>query len=124
MKIPAHLLVPLLRTPATTSLTIERRETAPAVDGLGQLTPATPTLLTADFVVHQATRQQLERAQLDYGPDWRAFYSTTELRTTAAAGSSGPADVVQYNGERWTLHDAGDYSDLGGLYLALGRREE
>ncbi|MEC9048869.1 MAG: hypothetical protein VYA51_12735 [Planctomycetota bacterium] len=98
-------------------ITIERTA-APTENALGRLDHGTPTETPAQAVVHQATRAQLERAELDYGPNYRAFYTREPLRT--ADGTVAP-DVVVYDGRRWTIVEAADgYSELAGLYLALG----
>lgn len=117
-RIPVHMLIPVLREPGT--LTVERYASAPTVNAYGEVSRGTATPIEMVMVVHQASREQLERAGLDYGPDWRAFYSRQELRTT----TPGPADVVLYQGERWELHDSADYDELGGMHMALGRRVE
>ena len=118
-KIPVHGLIPLLQE--STELILERFADAdPVPNVFGEAVSAAPTLISTAMVAHQATRQQLERAGLDYGPDWRAFYSQSELRTT----TPGPADVVQYQSERWELHNSADYAFLGGVHIALGRRIE
>lgn len=115
-KIPVHMLIPILRE--EDELVVERfADTDPVPNAFGEGVSAAPTLIPTVMVAHQATRQQLERAGLDYGPDWRAFYSQSELRTT----TPGPPDIVQYQDERWELHNAGDYAYLGGMFLALGR---
>jgi hypothetical protein len=101
-------------------ITIERAGSAPTIDALGEPVHAAPTEIEATAVVHQATRRQLERAGLDYGPDYRAFYTRTEIQS--ADGATVP-DVVVYDGARWTIVDVADYSALGGLYLALGSRQ-
>jgi len=99
-------------------ITIERAG-ASTIDALGE--PSyTVTEIEAEAVVHQATRRQLERAGLDYGPDYRAFYTRTEIQ--CADGATAP-DVIVYDGARWTIVDVADYSALGGLYLALGSRQ-
>ena len=100
-------------------ITIERYA-APTIDAFGEPAHGTPTEIEAAAVVHQATRLQLERAGLDYGPDYRAFYTRAEIQ--CADGATAP-DVVVYDGARWTIVDVADYSDLGGLYLALGSRQ-
>jgi hypothetical protein len=93
---------------------------APTINALGEPDHGTPTEIAASAVVHQATRRQLERAGLDLGPDYRAFYTRTELQS--ADGATAP-DVVVYDGARWTIVNVADYSALGGLYLALGSRQ-
>ena len=93
------------------------RYSAPSVDALGDVDHGTPAEIETTAVVHQATRKQLERAGLDYGPDYRAFYARTELRT---ANTAHRPDVVVYAGQRWEIVDLADYADMGGLFLALG----
>lgn len=98
-------------------IVIERSGT-PTVDALGQ-TSRSVTQLEATALVHQATRAQLERVAVDYGPDYRAFYTRTPLQAPKTATGT-PTDVVVYAGQRWTIVAAADYSDLAGLFLALG----
>ena len=117
MKIPVHMLVPLLRE--ASPLGVERYAGPPTVNAFGEAVSSF-TVLSLVMVVHQATRQQLERAGLDYAFDWRAFYCQSELRTS----TPGPADVVRYQSERWKLHNSADYDFLGGVHMALGRRFE
>ncbi len=117
MRIPVAGLVDLLGE--ETPITIERAG-APVVDDLGDVTHSTPTEISAVAVAHQASREQLERAGLDVSTDARAFYSRTELRTGSATRAP---DVVLWDGSRWEIMNVGDYSALGGLYLALGVRQ-
>jgi hypothetical protein len=98
------------------ALVIERYA-APTVDALGDVAHGPPTEIETTAIVHQATRKQIERAGLDYGPDYRAFYARTELRT---ANTAHRPDVVVYAGQRWEIVDLADYAALAGLYLALG----
>lgn len=100
-------------------ITIERYG-APVVDALGDVDHGTPTLIETIAIVHQATRRMLERASLDYGPDYRAVYTRTELRT---ANNAHRPDVVVYDGRRWEVIDLADYSELSGLYLGLVSRQ-
>lgn len=99
----------------TAPITIERYG-APVVNALGGVDHGTPTLIETVAIVHQATRRQLERAGLDYGPDYRAVYARTELRT---ANTAHRPDIVVYDSRRWEVVDLADYSALSGLYLAL-----
>lgn len=103
------------------AVTIERYTTAPTVDAYGDPQVPAPTLIAATVIAHPATRKQLERAGLDHTQDWRAFYAEVELRT---ASTGGPPDVIQHEGERWTLIDLAAYGTLGGLWIALGHRIE
>jgi hypothetical protein len=112
-------LIPLLGQGAT--YTLERFTTASSINAVGRPVVPTPTSLPRTMVVHQATRKQVERAGLDHTVDWRAFYDTEELRV---AGAGGQGDVVQYQGERWELHNLADYQAMGGMYMALGKRIE
>ena len=112
---------PLIGLLGGATRTVERFATASGFDALGSPIVATPTLLSRTIVVHQATRKQVEKAGLDHGVDWHAFYDTEELRT---ADSGGQADVVQYQGERWLLSTLADYNTMGGMYMALGKRIE
>ena len=125
-RIPVHRLIPLLKVQGDDAtkpgkVIVERYSTAaPTVNAYGEMQRGTPELLALDMVIHQATREQLERAGIDYGPDWRACYAREELRTA----TPGPADVVRYQGERWELVNSADYDEHGGMHMALGRRIE
>lgn len=104
----------------SSAITIERYS-APTINALGEPDHGTPTSISEPAVVsHQATRRQIERAGLDFGPDYRVFYTRTELQ--CADGATAP-DVIVYDGARWQVVNVADYSALGGLYLALASRE-
>jgi len=117
MKIPVNMLIPLLRE--ASPLEVEGYSGLPTINAFGEATSSF-TVISLVMVAHQATRQQLERAGLDYGPDWRAFYCQSVLNTSTPA----VADVVRYQSERWKLHNSADYAFLGGVHMALGRRFE
>lgn len=116
MIIPVADLVPLF---GGTPLTVERA-TASTPNMYGEAVE-TRSNVSITIAVHQATRKQLERAGLDHGHDWRAFYANVPLR--CGPDDIAP-DIVQYQGQRWELHNAADYQDLGGISMALGRRIE
>lgn len=114
MIIPVAGLVPMFGAQA---LTVERATAAaPNLYGEQVVTRSNVSIVMS---VHQVSRRTLERAGMDYGHDWRAFYANEELRT-----APDTADIVQYAGERWELHEAGDYGALGGIFTALGKRIE
>lgn len=119
MKIPVNRLIPILRHPV--DVVIERRDAQPAINDLGEAIPATAVNTPTGMVTHPATRDQLERAGIDRGHGWQAFYSPTELRTVEG---DLPADRLLHDGSLWELHDAGNYATLGGMFLALGKRIE
>lgn len=112
-RIPVNLLIPLMKE--ATDLTVTR-SSGVTVNAYGETT-ATTTEVEIPMVVHQATRKQIERAGLDYGHDWRAFYAAEELRTA----NPGPPDVVTYQGQDWMLYEVANYGNHGGVWIALGR---
>lgn len=117
MRIPLQIL---LTTLGEAEPIVIERAGAPTVNDLGDVTHGAPTEIEAVAVVHQATREQLERAGLDVSTDARAFYTAAEIRTVS--GDRAP-DVVRWAGLRWEIVNIGDYSALGGLFLALGLRQ-
>ncbi len=118
IQLPVHQLLDAFQAD---DLPVERRTTATSTNVYGEPQVAAPVTTSQRIMVHQATRKQVERAGLDHLTDWRAFYSDSELRV---ADSTGPGHVVQYQGERWELMDLADYNQLGGMWLALGKRIE
>lgn len=111
-------VAPLVGMFGATPLTVERA-TASTPNMYGE-TIVTRSNVSIPIAVHQANRKTLERLGLDYGHDWRAFYANEPLQTV----DPDSADIVQYGGARWELHDAADYGTLGGIYMALGKRIE
>lgn len=98
-------------------ITIESTGAPTGTNILGDvLFPAT-TSVPADAVTHVASSSMLERAELDHTVETQAFYTDQTLRT---ARDGNPPDVVVYDGRRWIIVHARDYSAHAGLYFALG----
>jgi len=102
------------------SVTLERQAPHTSIDGYGDPVLPAPTTTVITVAIHQATRKQIERAGLDLTTDWRAVYATQALRVADAAG---PGDVIVYGGERWLLQTLADYGTIGGIWIALAKRE-
>lgn len=104
-----------------TAVTLERRAAPTTADAYG--VPVEPAVVssTITVVMHPADRKQLVRANLDHATDALAFYSTVELRTST---DGHPDIIVTPDGERWELHNVGDYGTLGGIWIGLGVRFE
>lgn len=111
----------LLDTFSAPQRAVEKQTNATSFNEFGEAVIAAPVVTTQQIMVHQATRKQIERANLDHVTDWHAFYSNEELRV---ADATGPSFVIQYAGERWELMKLANYDELGGLWIALGKRIE
>lgn len=102
------------------SVTRRTRAQQSTIDAYGVPIDPADVDTTITVVMHQASRKQLERANLDAATDARIIYSTTELRTA----TDDRPDIIIADGEAWEMRTIANYGTLGGIWFGLAVRIE
>jgi len=103
------------------TVTVERIDGGQYVDGIYQ--PGVPTTFTTLCSVQQPSAIELERLpQGERDKDLRLFVSAKPLLTTGDRGGQ-EADVVIYQGNRYTIIHSADWSVYGHT-TAIGARAQ